>query len=65
MYHKNFQSKKLNEVIDINGSKVFIENGDVKTILNESIQITGYMDLEEARQLLHAKIDKLEELSQQ
>ena len=57
--------KSLNEVININGSKVFIDNGKVRTILNENIQKTGYMDLEEARQLLHAKIDKMEELTQQ
>lgn len=65
MCYKNSRSKKSNEVISINGSKVFIENGEVKTILNENIQRTGYMDLEEARKLLHAKIDKLDQLSQQ
>ena len=65
MCRKNFKSKQLNEVISINGSKIFFENDEVKTILNENIQKTGYMDLEEARQLLHAKINKLEELSQQ
>lgn len=57
--------KSLNEVININGSKVFIDNGKVRTILNENIQKTGYMGLEEARQMLHAKIDKMEGLTQQ
>lgn len=55
--------KSLNEVININGSKVFIGNGKVRTILNKNIQKSGYMNLEEARQLLHAKIDKIEELT--
>lgn len=47
-----------NETVDINGSKVFIENGEVRTILNEQIQQNGYMPLEEARNILHAIIDK-------
>lgn len=32
---------RINEVVDINGSKVFVEDGEVKTILNEEIQRTG------------------------
>ena len=48
----------LNEVVDINGSKVFIEDGEVKTVLSEQIQQNGYMSLEDARHILHAIIDK-------
>lgn len=48
----------LNEVVDINGSKVFIEDGEVKTVLSEQIQQNGYMSLEDARNILHAIIDK-------
>ena len=55
---KNKQT--INEVVDINGSKVFVENGEVKTIFNEEIQRTGYMSVEEARNILHAFVDKLE-----
>ena len=58
------QNKKismLNEVVDINGSKVFVENGKVKTILSEEIQKSGYMDLEDLRRILHAEINKQEE----
>ena len=33
------------EEMDVNGSKVFVENGEVKTILNENIQRTGYMTI--------------------
>ena len=58
-YHK--QREKLNEVIDINGSKVFVENGEVKTVLSEAIQKSGYMGVEYARDILHAFVNKLEE----
>ena len=46
----------------INGSKVFIENGQVKTMLSEAIQQSGYMSVEELRELLHATINKQEEM---
>ena len=55
--------KELNEVIDINGSKVFVENGEVKTILSEAIQQSGYMSVEEAKQLTIAEITKIYQLN--
>ena len=55
---KNNQRQNLNEVVDINGSKVFIENGEVKTILSEAIQQSGYMSVEEARRITHEIISK-------
>ena len=58
---KKKSRKELNDVIDINGSKVFVEDGEVKTIYSESIQKSGYMEVEEARKILHAFVDKLEE----
>lgn len=39
----NNRKQTLNETI-INGSRVYIENGEVKTELSESIQKSGYMD---------------------
>ena len=45
------KKQTINEVVDINGSKVFVENGEVKTILSEEIQRTGYMSVEESKQL--------------
>lgn len=33
---------RLNETI-INGSRVYVENREVKTVLSEEIQKTGYM----------------------
>jgi len=47
------------KVTDINGTKVFIENGEVKTILNEEIQKTGYMSLEESYQIGVEQIRKI------
>lgn len=44
------------------GSKVFIENGEVKTILSEEIQRSGYMSVEEAKQLTIAEITKIYQL---
>lgn len=52
------QRETLNEVVDINGSKVFVENGEVKTILSEAIQQSGYMSVEEARKIGHEIISK-------
>ena len=48
----------LNETV-INGSRVFVENGEVKTILSESIQKSGYMSAEEARKMILAAIEKI------
>ena len=53
----------LNEVVDINGSKVFIEDGEVETVLNEEIQRNGWMTVEEAQALTENKIRKLYEMN--
>lgn len=59
---QNMENKKiLNETI-INGSKVFIDNGEVKTILNEDIQNTEYMSVEEMGNILHAYVNNLEKI---
>ena len=47
----NKKMKQLNEVVDINENKVFIEYGEVKTILSEAIQQRGYMSVEENRKI--------------
>lgn len=58
------KSKKdlLNEVVDINGSKVFIEDGEVKTVLSEEIQKRGWVTVEELRSILHAEIEMIYKL---
>ena len=53
----------LNETININGSKIFVENGKVKTVLNENINNGEYMSIEEARQLTLEKIKKIYQLN--
>ena len=50
------QEQTLNEIIDINGSKVFVENGEVKTVLSEAIQQSGYMDVEDLREIIKAEV---------
>lgn len=58
------KSKKdlLNEVVGINGSKVFIEDGEVKTVLSEEIQKRGWVTVEELRSILHAEIEMIYKL---
>ena len=53
----------LNEVVDINGSKVFIENGEVKTILSEAVQQSGYMSVEESRKITLEAVRKIYEMN--
>ena len=55
--------KRLNEVVDINGSKVFVENGEVKTILSEAIQQSGYMSVEESRRITLEAVKKIYEIN--
>ncbi len=49
--------KNINEV-NVNGSRVFIEDGKVKTVLSEEIQKTGYMSVDEAEKITLAIIEK-------
>lgn len=51
----------LNETI-INGSRVYVENGEVKTLLSEEIQKTGYMTVEEMYQLIDTQIKMIYEM---
>lgn len=57
------RKKTINDVVDINGSKVFVENGEVKTILSEEIQRTGWMTVEDAIALTMNKIRMLYEIN--
>ena len=60
---KNDKKSVLNEVVDVNGSKVFVENGKVKILLNEDISNGKYMSIEEAKQLTLEKIKKIYQLN--
>ena len=53
------KKQTINEVVDINGSKVFVENGEVKTILNENQQSTDYIDVETAFEIINRDIDRI------
>ncbi len=52
------KGKRENETI-INGSRVFVEDGEVKEILSEKIQRAGGLTIEEAYELICAAIDKV------
>ena len=56
---ENKKKNMLNEVIDISGSKVFVENGEVKKILNENNQLTNYLDVESAFEIINNEIDMI------
>lgn len=47
----------LNETL-INGSRIYVVNGEVKIVLSEEIQEAGYMSVEEARRITHEVIKK-------
>ncbi len=55
---------KKSNTVDVNGTKIFIENDDVKTILSEQIQKTGYMTLEESYQIGVEQIRKVYEMNE-
>ena len=57
------RKKTINEVVDINGSKVFVEDGEVKTILSEEIRRRGWMTVEDAIALTMNKIRMLYEIN--
>lgn len=50
------KKKTLNEIVDVNGSKVFIENGEVKIQFSEAIQESEYMSVEDARRITHEAV---------
>lgn len=56
---KKTRQEIIDEVVDINGSKVFVEDGEVKVVYNEEIQRTGWMSVEEAKALTIAAIRKI------
>ena len=57
------KKREIKEV-NINGSRVYVENGEVKTVFNDKIQRTGYMLVDECYQLIHAAIKMVYELNE-
>ena len=55
---KNF----INETY-INGSRVYVEDGEVKTSLSQEILTSGYMSVEDGQQLTIEAVKKIYELN--
>lgn len=53
---------KINESI-INGTRIYVENGDVKTILNEDIENSEYMSVDECFNIIETEVKKIYELN--
>lgn len=56
---KKTRQEIIDEVVNINGNQVYVENGEVKMVLSEEIQKTGYMSVEESRALTLEGIKKV------
>ncbi len=55
--------ERENDII-INGSRVYLENGEVKTIFSDEIQRNSFMTIEEADALLDATIDLIYDMNE-
>lgn len=53
------KTNQLNEVMEINGNIILIENGLVKQIIDESNKPTDYIDVETAFGIIDNEIDKI------
>ncbi len=53
------KDKQQPKEVNINGSRVYVENGEVKTQLSEAILQSGYMTVEEMYQLIDCEIKML------
>lgn len=47
----------------INGSRVYVEDGEVKTSLSQEILTSGYMTVEEGQQITIEAVKKIYELN--
>lgn len=61
---RNMAKKREIKEVNINGSRVFVEKGQVKTVLSEEIQKAGYMSVEECYQLIDSAIRMVYELNE-
>ena len=61
---RNMAKKQEIKEVNINGSRVYVENGEVKTVLSDEIQRTGYMSVEECYQLIDSAIRMVYELNE-
>jgi len=56
------KDREIKEV-NINGTRIFVDNGEVKTVFSQEIQRTGYMSVEECYQLIDSAIKMVYELN--
>ena len=56
------EKKIINETY-INGSRVYVEDGEVKTSLSQEILTSGYMTVEEGQQITIEAVKKIYELN--
>lgn len=56
------KNNTLNETI-INGHRIYVENGEVKTQLSEEVQKSGFMTVEESRKITLEAIKKIYQLN--
>lgn len=52
----------VNESI-VNGTRIYVENGNVKTILNEDIENSDYMSVDECFNIIETEVKKIYELN--
>ena len=60
---KNMAKKQSLNEVNVNGSRVYVENGKVKTQLSEAIQNSGYMSVEDSRKITLEAVKKIYELN--
>ena len=52
----------INET-NVSGSRIFVEDGEVKTVLSEDIQKSGYMSVEDSKRITLEAVKKIYELN--
>lgn len=58
----NMNRNNVNESI-VNGTRIYVENGNVKTILNEDIENSDYMSVDECFNIIETEVKKIYELN--
>ena len=53
----NMNRNNVNESI-VNGTRIYVENGNVKTILNEDIENSDYMSVDECFNIIETEVKK-------
>ena len=62
LIHMEDNEKMINET-NVSGSRIFVEDGEVKTVLSEDIQKSGYMSVEDSKRITLEAVKKIYELN--